>query len=62
MAAALAAAADRGAAGVWLGTHHGNARAIRFYEKQGFAKVGRKRFLLGARWEEDVVLERPVPA
>jgi putative acetyltransferase len=35
-----------------------NARAIRFYEKHGFAKVGRKYFRLGDRDEDDWVLER----
>ncbi|HEU4756005.1 MAG TPA: GNAT family N-acetyltransferase, partial [Agromyces sp.] len=36
------------------------ARAIRFYEKHGFAIVGTKRFLVGDRWEHDYVLERRV--
>ena len=35
-----------------------NARAIRFYEKHGFAKVGHKQFRLGDRFEDDWVLER----
>jgi ribosomal protein S18 acetylase RimI-like enzyme len=35
-----------------------NDRANRFYEKSGFAKVGTKRFKLGANWEEDFVRER----
>ena len=58
MAATLRAAAVRGAAGAWLGVNEENARAIRFYEKHGFAKVGRKRFRLGDRLEDDWVLER----
>jgi RimJ/RimL family protein N-acetyltransferase len=35
-----------------------NARANRFYEKNGFAKVGTKRFLVGERYEDDFVRER----
>ena len=47
-----------GAAGMWLGTNIANARAIRFYEKHGFRKVGHKRFTLGDGYEDDFVLER----
>lgn len=46
-----------GAAGMWLGTNISNARAIRFYEKHGFVKVGHKRFKLGDGYEDDFVLE-----
>ena len=49
------AARARGAASVWLGVNQRNARANRFYEKQGFALVGAKRFLVGARYEDDFV-------
>jgi GNAT superfamily N-acetyltransferase len=56
----LACAAERGAAGMWLGTNEANARAIRFYEKHGFVKVGHKRFKLGEVYENDFVLERPI--
>lgn len=34
-----------------------NVRAIRFYEKSGFARVGEKRFQVGTGLEHDVVLE-----
>jgi diamine N-acetyltransferase len=54
----LAEAGERGAAGMWLGTNQANARAIRFYEKHGFEKVGHKRFKLGDQYEHDFVLER----
>jgi ribosomal protein S18 acetylase RimI-like enzyme len=57
----LAAAADRGAAGMWLGTNGANARAQRFYAKAGFAHVGTRRFQVGNRLEHDVVMERPLP-
>ncbi|TDW30442.1 GNAT family N-acetyltransferase [Cryobacterium psychrophilum] len=58
MAATLHAAGERGAVGAWLGVNELNARAIRFYEKQGFAEVGRKTFPLGGVLENDFVLER----
>lgn len=57
MARSLEAARERGGAAVWLGVNEENARAQGFYEKSGFAKVGRKRFLVGDRWEEDFVME-----
>jgi ribosomal protein S18 acetylase RimI-like enzyme len=60
LARTLEEARARGAAGMWLGTNIANARAIRFYEKHGFGKVGRKRFKLGDGYEEDFVLERPL--
>jgi ribosomal protein S18 acetylase RimI-like enzyme len=61
MHASLQAAAEAGAAGVWLGVNSQNARAIRFYEKSGFRKVGSKSFRLGSTVEHDFVLERAVP-
>ena len=51
-------AAQRGALGMWLGTNEQNARAIRFYEKHGFQRVGRKLFRLGDVDEHDYVFER----
>lgn len=60
MAATLDAAAASGAATTWLGVNEENARAIRFYEKHGFGKVGRKHFRLGDRNEDDWVLEHPL--
>lgn len=61
MHASLQAAAEAGAAGVWLGVNSQNARAIRFYEKSGFRKVGSKSFRLGTTVEHDFVLERALP-
>ncbi|HSP74998.1 MAG TPA: GNAT family N-acetyltransferase [Cryobacterium sp.] len=58
MTATLDAARARGAAGSWLGVNQENARAIRFYQKNGFTTVGEKRFLVGGRYEDDFVLER----
>ncbi len=55
--ASLDVARERGAAGMWLGVNQENVRANRFYEKQGFAKVGIKHFLVGGRLEDDFVRE-----
>jgi ribosomal protein S18 acetylase RimI-like enzyme len=55
--AALAAAREIGAAGMWLGTNQANVRAQRFYEKSGFERIGTKRFHVGERWEDDFVYE-----
>ena len=56
----LAAARDRGAAGSWLGVNEENERALRFYGKHGYQRVGTKHFLVGTRYEDDYVLERPL--
>ena len=61
MHASLQAAAAAGGAAAWLGVNSQNARAIRFYEKSGFRKVGTKSFTLGSTVEHDFVLERAVP-
>jgi tRNA (guanine37-N1)-methyltransferase len=57
MAAALDVARSAGAASVWLGVNQQNARAIRFYEKSGFASVGSKTFLVGSVLHNDYVME-----
>jgi GNAT superfamily N-acetyltransferase len=59
MEASIDAARARGAVGVWLGVNQLNERAQRFYAKSGFARVGTKRFLVGDRYEDDYVFERP---
>jgi ribosomal protein S18 acetylase RimI-like enzyme len=51
----------RDAASVWLGVNSQNAKAIRFYEKSGFTKVGTKSFTLGDSVESDFILECPLP-
>jgi ribosomal protein S18 acetylase RimI-like enzyme len=58
--ASVEAARARGAASVWLGVNEHNARANRFYEKSGFAVVGRKKFLVGQKYEDDFVRERVI--
>ena len=60
MDASVGVARQRGAAGVWLGVNQLNERAQRFYRKSGFEQVGTKRFLVGARYEDDFVFERPL--
>ncbi|CAN7207643.1 N-acetyltransferase family protein [Arthrobacter sp. LjRoot14] len=61
MHASLDVAAASGARGMWLGVNSQNAKAIRFYEKSGFRKVGTKSFTLGTTVEHDFVMERAVP-
>lgn len=61
MHATVLAAAATGGAGMWLGVNSQNKRAIRFYEKSGFQKVGTKSFQLGSTVEHDFVLERALP-
>ncbi|MDI3241179.1 GNAT family N-acetyltransferase [Arthrobacter sp. AL08] len=58
MHASIGAAAAAGARGLWLGVNSQNARAIRFYEKSGFRRVGTKSFTLGNTVEHDFVMER----
>lgn len=55
MRATLDAAADIGAATVWLGVNQKNERAARFYAKNGFDVIGTKRFLVGDTWHDDHV-------
>jgi ribosomal protein S18 acetylase RimI-like enzyme len=58
MTRTLEVARTRGASAVWLGVNEENEKAQRFYEKSGFVKVGRKRFEVGDRFEDDFVMER----
>jgi ribosomal protein S18 acetylase RimI-like enzyme len=62
MRATVESAAADGALGLWLGVNSENAKAIRFYEKSGFRKVGTKTFKLGSTVEHDFVMERQLPA
>jgi len=57
----LRVAREREVAVIWLGTNQENERAMRFYEKSGFARVGTRRFWVGDHWEDDYVLARPLP-
>jgi ribosomal protein S18 acetylase RimI-like enzyme len=43
---------------IWLGVWEKNDRAIGFYEKWGFTRVGMKQFVLGTDPQTDVIMER----
>jgi Acetyltransferase (GNAT) family. len=43
---------------VLLGVYGGNARARAFYERQGFAVAGERRFLVGETWHDDAIYAR----
>jgi ribosomal protein S18 acetylase RimI-like enzyme len=60
MAACVDAARTAGGATIWLGVWERNARAIRFYVKQGFTDVGSQEFQLGADLQTDRVMSRSV--
>lgn len=60
LAAALEAAGARGAGTLWLGVWERNPRAIAFYAKHGFERVGDHVFVLGGDAQTDWLLARPV--
>ena len=62
MDAVLAAARSRGAATLWLGVWERNPRAIAFYAKCGFTRVGEHTFVLGGDAQTDWLLARPLDA
>lgn len=43
---------------IWLGVWQGNERAIRFYQKQGFAAFGQHVFQLGADDQIDILMKK----
>ncbi len=45
---------------LWLGVWEHNPRAITFYERWGFKRVGTHAFLLGSDMQTDLIMERPV--
>ncbi len=52
-------ARGRGAAHLWLGVWERNARALAFYRKHGFEKVGNQTFVVGSDPQtDDVMLHR----
>lgn len=61
MRAAQAEARRQGAATLWLGVYDRNVRAVQFYERLGFAKVGGREFLFGGQIYVDPVYAAPVP-
>lgn len=60
MAAVLGHAARGGHDAVWLGVWERNTRAVRFYERWGFAAVGDKTFTVGTDVQRDLVMARTV--
>jgi ribosomal protein S18 acetylase RimI-like enzyme len=58
MARAVEDARALGRRRILLGVYRGNARAQRFYVKQGFAVIGTRKFLVGATWHDDLVFAR----
>src|SRR5262249_40194536 len=62
MAQTLAAAERRGASTVYLAVWERNDKAIAFYRKHGFVKVGAKPFVLGRDVQTDEVMVRRSPA
>lgn len=60
MDAALAHAKACAAPSVRLGTYHDNQRAIAFYRRNGFETVGTRRFRVGHREFDDLVMARPL--
>ena len=45
---------------LWLDTHINNVTAIRFYEKNGFKKVGKRYFMIGEQTFEYHLMSLPV--
>jgi len=60
MHAAIEAARARGAQTLWLGVWERNPRAVAFYAKHGFVRVGEHTFVLGGDAQTDWLFARPV--
>lgn len=60
MNAAVADARALGRARLLLGTHAGNAQAIAFYRKNGFAEAGTRTFQVGSQLCSDLIFARPL--
>jgi ribosomal protein S18 acetylase RimI-like enzyme len=58
MQTAAAEAQAMGKRRLLLGVYAGNARAIAFYRKTGFAEIGARQFLVGATLCDDLVMAR----
>ncbi|MCB9397799.1 MAG: GNAT family N-acetyltransferase [Acidobacteria bacterium] len=58
MQASLQAAREKGCDGMWLGVWEENQRAIQFYARWGFEKVGNQTFVLGTDHQNDWVMYR----
>jgi ribosomal protein S18 acetylase RimI-like enzyme len=60
MGAAIEAARARGARTLWLGVWERNLRAVAFYAKYSFTRVGEHTFVLGSDRQTDWLFVRPV--
>jgi diamine N-acetyltransferase len=60
MAAAIEGARARGARTLWLGVWERNPRAVAFYAKYGFTRVGEHTFVLGSDAQTDWLFVRPL--
>ena len=60
MTTVLEAAAQRGAATLWLGVWERNPRAQAFYRKYGFVDVGSHTFIVGSDPQTDRLMARPL--
>lgn len=61
MSRCLEHATSLGVASVWLTVWKNNGRAIHFYERWGFRKVGTCDFVVGSDTQEDFVLLKKIP-
>lgn len=62
MDAAIDSARARGARTLWLGVWERNPRAVAFYARYGFTRVGEHIFMLGDDPQTDWLLARPLGA
>jgi ribosomal protein S18 acetylase RimI-like enzyme len=60
MQRAIDEATRLGARRLLLGVYRYNDRALRFYRRNGFAQIGERRFRVGDRECEDLVLAKPL--
>ncbi len=58
MAAVVELGRSGGHTGLWLGVNQQNARARRFYTKEGFDVVGERTFTVGSQIHRDHVMQR----
>ena len=58
MEQALGMARQRGKAYAWLGVWEKNEKALRFYEKYGFYKVGTHAFVMGDEAQTDYIMRK----
>ena len=55
---AIEIARQRGKRTLWLGVWENNTRALAFYEKNGFRKVGEHNFVIGSDRQTDFIMSR----